>query len=144
MTTQERTFVDANVFLRYITQDQPEQAVRAKQLLDKVEDGQLTITTSEAVIAELVYVLSSKRLYGLAREEIRYRLKIVLRLKGLQLLHKPAYVRALDLYVENPGVDFVDCVNAALMEHSRIKVIWTFDQDYRRLKGISDIDVREP
>lgn len=96
------------------------------------------------MISELVYALASKRLYGLRREEIRSRLELVLRLKGLQLLHKPAYVRALDLYVENPGVDFVDCVNAALMEHSQIKVIWTFDHDYRRLEGISGIVAREP
>lgn len=144
MMAENPAFIDANVFMWYITKDLPDQSRRAKELLDRVDSGELTVTTSEAVIMELVFVLSSKRLYSLSRAEIRSRLQIVLAMKGLRLPQKAVYHRALDLYAENAGVDFADCVNVAHMEHESIRNVWTFDRDYLRMKGVSGIIAREP
>ena len=64
-------FVDTNVIIRYMTQDEPTMAEAAKQLFEQAERGTVTITTCEAVIAEVVYILSSKSLYNVSRNEIR-------------------------------------------------------------------------
>ncbi len=41
-----RCFVDTNVFLRYLTDDVPEQASHVEDLLRKAEKGELTLVTS--------------------------------------------------------------------------------------------------
>jgi predicted nucleic acid-binding protein len=57
-------FLDTNIFLRYLTQNNLDQGQRAYALLQQVEAGTLRVTTSEAVITEGVHVLSSKALYN--------------------------------------------------------------------------------
>src|SRR6266496_1944026 len=91
-------FVDTNVIIRYMTQDEPTMAAAAKQLFDQVEAGTVTITTCEGVIAEVIYILSSKALYNIPRDEIKKHLRNFLRMKGLKLAHKSVYLRALDIY----------------------------------------------
>ena len=76
-------FVDANVFLRFLTRDDPVKAERVKDLLERAERGEVALLTSESVIAELVFVLSSPRLYNLGRDRIRALLTPILSLKGL-------------------------------------------------------------
>lgn len=60
--------------------------------------GDLAITTSEGVLVEAVYVLSSKALYNLPRSAIRTRLIGIITLQGLKLPRKRTYLHALDLY----------------------------------------------
>jgi predicted nucleic acid-binding protein len=144
MTADEAAFVDTNVFVRWLTQDEPAHGARATEFLKRVENGELAVTTSEAVIVELVYVLQSKRLYSQTRPQIRDAIGDLLSLKSLRLPPKTVYLRALDLYVQNPSIDFVDCLNLAHMEHAGVKEIWTFDKDYSHVKGISGVVSREP
>ena len=62
-------FVDANVFLRFLTRDDPVKAERVKALLERAERGEVDLLTSESVIAELVFVLSSPKLYNLGHDD---------------------------------------------------------------------------
>lgn len=55
-------FIDANVFIRHLTRDDPEKAQACFELFQKAGQREITLTTSESVIAEVVYVLSSKQL----------------------------------------------------------------------------------
>ena len=58
-------FLDTTIIIRYLTQDNLDQAQRALALLQDVEEGKITVTTSEAVIVEAVYMLSSRVTYNL-------------------------------------------------------------------------------
>lgn len=129
-------FLDANIVLRYLTQDNPDQAARAYALLQQVEAGTLVVTTSEAVIAEIVHVLSSKALYNVPRDEIRTRLTAFIMLKGLKIQHKRTYLRALDVYV-GTNIDFVDALSIAQMERTKMITILSFDRDFDRIPGIA-------
>src|SRR5690242_3251079 len=91
-------YIDSNVLIRYITRDNPGQSALAGALIDKLEDGSATATTCEAVLLEVVQVLSSRRLYNLPRQDISTYLTHVVSLKGLKMTHKRAYLRALSLY----------------------------------------------
>ena len=62
-------FLDANIFLRYLAQDNPKQSQACYELFQKARRNELTLTTSEAIIAEVVYVLQSRQLYALGAEE---------------------------------------------------------------------------
>lgn len=53
-------FVDTNIFLRYLIPEDPGKTKACLALFQQVQRNQLQITTSEAVMAEVVYVLSSK------------------------------------------------------------------------------------
>ncbi|MCL5265030.1 MAG: PIN domain-containing protein [Chloroflexi bacterium] len=133
-------FLDANVIIRYATNDQPDHAARAKNLFEQVEQGKRAVTTCEGVLVEAVYVLSSKKLYNRSREEIRDYLTSLLDLAGLQLQHKRTYVRALDLYASSK-LSFVDALEVAHMERSGIQTILNFDTHF---DGISTVTRREP
>ncbi len=126
-------FVDTNVFLRHLTGDDPKKARACFELLQKAERNKVSLTTSEAVIAEIVYVLSSSRqIYTLTREEIRARLYPLLSLPGLRITHRKVYLRALDLYASYP-LDFEDAVSIAQMERQKIKEIISYDQGFDRV-----------
>lgn len=70
--------VDANVFLRYIlragTPQDTENAAIAASLFGQCELGFLEITANAAIIAEVVFILSSRRHYALSRAETVSRL----------------------------------------------------------------------
>src|SRR5436189_4401759 len=103
----EIAFIDTNLFIRYITQDNPDQAQKARHIFHQVKTGIRIVTTSESVISECVYVLSSKALYHLSRERIGTALTILLSLKGFKLPRKRTCLRALSLYASS-HLDFVD------------------------------------
>ena len=133
-------FLDTNILIRYLTQDNPDQGRRAYAILQQIEDGALHVMTSEAVITEIVHILSSKALYNVARPVIRTRLTAIIGLRGLQIQYKRTYLRALDMYAAT-NVDFVDALSVAQMERAKITTILSFDRDFDKIPGITR---REP
>ena len=129
-------FLDTNIFIRHLTQDDPDKGRRAFALFKKIQAGEVTVTTSETVIAELVYVLSSARLYHLGREDIRTRLYPLLSLPGLKLPSRRLYLRALDLYAAYP-IDFEDALIVAQMERQKITEVYSFDRGFDQIQGIT-------
>lgn len=129
-------FLDANILLRYLTRDDVAKADACFALLQRVRSGQEEITTCEAVIAEIVYVLSSPNIYRMGREDIRERLRPALSLPGLKLPHKRTYFHALDLYVAHPRLDFEDALVVAHMERQHVGTLLSYDRDFDRIPTI--------
>jgi len=61
-------FVDTNVFIRYLTNDDPVLADRVELLLDDAAAGAVQLVTTELVMAETIWVLESS--YKLANVQI--------------------------------------------------------------------------
>lgn len=57
-------FVDTNIFLRYLTQDQPVAAQKCFELFQRVKQKEIQLATSESVLAEVVYG-TTQTLYNL-------------------------------------------------------------------------------
>jgi predicted nucleic acid-binding protein len=131
-------FIDANIFVRYLTGDDPAKAKRCLALFQRIKQNEVTVTTSEAVIAEVVYVLSSK-IYGLSRSDIAVRLRPLLILPNLKFLYRSVFLRALELYVRH-NVDFEDCLTAAYMERQKITDIYSYDKDFDTIAGIKRLE----
>jgi predicted nucleic acid-binding protein len=122
-------FLDTNVIIRYLTKDDPDKAARAYHFLLDVEKGKEQVQTSEAVIAEVVHVLSSKRMYNYPRLDVVKKLLPVLQLKGLQIESKKMYTEALTIYAQTT-IDFVDALIVAKMHHAGIETLVSFDHDF--------------
>ena len=134
-------FLDTNVILRYLTRDDEAKAEACYRLFQRAKRGEEELLTCEAIVTEVVYVLSSSRApYRLSHEEIRARLLPILTLRGLKLPQKRVYLRALDLYASSPFLDFEDALAVAHMEQRGITEIASYDKDFDRVTGLQRIE----
>ena len=123
----ERTFVDTNLFLRYLTNDVPEQADAVEELLDRAAAGEIILVTNSLVFAEMVWTLES--FYQLEREAIRDKIAAILNTPGLEVIEGDLVRQALGGYV-GKNVDFIDAYNAAWMLSHGITEAYTFDRKH--------------
>ena len=134
-------FVDTNVFLRYLTGDDEIKAQACYQLFQRVNQGEEELFTCEAIVSEVVYVLSSTRApYRLSHNEIRDRLVPILTLRGLRLSQKRVYLEALDLYASAPYLDFEDALAVAHMKQRGIEEIVSYDRDFDRIAEVQRVE----
>ena len=129
-------FLDTNILIRYLTQDDPEKTHACLALLQRIQAGE-EATTSEVVIAEVAFVLSSPRQYKLAHADVSARLRPVLLLRGLKVPNKRRVLRALDLYATYPQLDFEDCLTVAQIEQQGITTLMSYDRGFDRVPGIN-------
>lgn len=132
-------FVDTNIFLRYLIKSDPDKTQACYELFKRAERNEVTLTTSEAVIAEVVFVLSSKRHYQLGREEIKQKLYPIISLRGLKLPQRRDFLKALDYYAKS-SLDFEDCLTIAHMERQRLSELYSYDQDFDQIQKIERIE----
>ncbi|MBI2913420.1 MAG: type II toxin-antitoxin system VapC family toxin [Chloroflexi bacterium] len=133
-------FLDANIFLRYLVPGDEAKARACFALFQKVKTGEEVVTTSEAVVAEVAYVLRSRAHYRLAPSEIGARLRPILALRGLKLPHKRTYLRALDLWNAHPALDFEDVLTVAHMERLGLVEVVSYDTDFDRLPDLRRVE----
>jgi predicted nucleic acid-binding protein len=130
-------FLDANIFLRYLTRDDEVKADACFRLFQRLKSGQERATTSEVIIAEVVYVLAARTLYNLRPDEISARLRPLLAVRGLRIAHKRSCLQALDLYATYPFLDFEDALAVAEMQRQGLQTILSYDRDFDRLEQVS-------
>lgn len=134
-------FLDANYFLRWlvapVTADDAARNAIAIALFARLERGDAEATTSEAILAEVAFVLTSRRQYGVKGDKVVAALTTAIQLPGLRLApgKKQQYLRALELWSARPALGFVDALTVAMVEHSG-NVLATFDSDFDGLGGI--------
>jgi len=132
--------LDANIFLRALTQstDPVIQHMNeaAADLLRRAERGEVGVTTSDAVIAEVAFILTSKAHYQLAVGDATDLIATLLRVRGLKLRDKRIILRALDLWAAKPKFGFVDALTASYAQQPGIELA-TFDRDFDDLPGIT-------
>lgn len=133
-------FLDTNIFLRFLIRDDPEKAEACRSLLRRVQEGTEEATTSETVLAEVAYVLSSPKQYALSHADVGSRLGVLLALRGLKLANKRRIQRALELYSTYPRLDFEDCLSVAQIEQHGIPTLVSYDRGFDRVPGITRVE----
>ena len=131
-----KRFIDTNLFLRYFTNDDEVKARRVLELLQRVERGEERLITSPLVIFEIIFTL--EKFYRVSRNEIRELMLPILALKGMEVSFKGIYEQALELYVKH-SISFTDAFNAAFMLTKDIKEIYSYDEDFDKIKEIKRI-----
>jgi predicted nucleic acid-binding protein len=136
-------FVDTNVFVRYLAPSAPDDQLflAAQRVFDDPDGSREPFTTTDAVIAEVIYVLGSETLYHQSRSEIVTGLGALLRLDHCQIPRKSVFFEALFLWGQGGRISFVD---ALCLAHSidRNDDLVTFDTALARIAQVQRWDRR--
>jgi predicted nucleic acid-binding protein len=134
-------WVDANVILRHLTKDPPEQAADALALFRAAEEGRVALRVDAITIAECVWVLTS--FYGHGRVEVADALAAFVSASGIVADDVEVLAVALQLFAAH-NVDFADAFLAARMAQRRVPTVYSFDRDSDRLPGTIRLNPADP
>lgn len=127
-------FADTNLFLRYLTNDIPEQADAFEHLLRRAIAGEFSLHTNSLVMAEIVWALESH--YHQQKDEIQSKVLAILNTPGIEIIDSETILKAIIWYTEK-NVDFIDAFNGAWMIDQGISTVCTFDRkQFSRFEGI--------
>ena len=135
----EPPFLDTNIALRHLLQDEPNQSPIASALIQDLAKGNRRAWTTDLMIAEVVFVLSNRRYFNFSREDIRGMLLPIIELPGLDLATKGLYRRVFQLFTSS-RIDFIDAYHAALVELRQPPELYSFDQDFDGVATVTRID----
>jgi predicted nucleic acid-binding protein len=116
--------LDTNVLVRFLTRDEPQEAVRARALIERGD-----VLVAKTVMLETAWVLGSAYRFG--PPAIAAGFRAFLGLPGVEIEDAPAVARALDWYAQ--GLDFADALHLASC--SQAEGFATFDRALRRRAG---------
>ncbi|MGQ0542563.1 MAG: PIN domain-containing protein [Blastocatellia bacterium] len=119
--------VDTNVLVRLFTEDDATQAERAKQF---VRPG---AWVSHIALVETVWVLQS--VYERSRREIGRAVEMLLSNESIVLQEPEAVAAALNLFSENRGVSFSECLMLSAARKAGHLPLGTFDAKLARIDG---------
>jgi predicted nucleic acid-binding protein len=134
----ENRFVDTNVFMRYLTRDDPAKYEKCREMFKRAMKGEITISTSAMVIAELVWTLLSY--YKVPKADVIEKISVIVGTENLHIPDKDVLADALVLYARK-NIDFIDAYNAVFMRYHGLVEIYSYDEDFETVEGIKR---REP
>ena len=128
-----KMFVDTNIFLRYLTKDDPSKYEKCKDLFKKAIEGKITLATSGMVIAELIWTLLSY--YKVPKADVIEMVSIIVGTENLFIPEVDIIADALVLY-SRKNIDYIDAYNAVYMKHYDYDEIYSYDRDFDSVEGI--------
>ena len=129
----ENKFVDTNVFLRYLTKDDLSKYERCREMFRRSLEGEIALSTSGMVIAELVWTLLSY--YKVPKAEVIEKVSVILGTESLFIPDKDVLADALVLYARK-NIDFIDAYNAVFMKYQGLREIYSYDEDFETMEDI--------
>ena len=123
------TGLDTNVLVRYLVQDDPQQAARATQIMERELTEAVPGFIALVVLIETTWVL--QRLYRARREEIGQTVSDLLSTRSIVIENRDVVARALAISEKN-GCGFADAVIAASAWNAGCTKIVSFDRGARR------------
>jgi len=130
MESVEKVVIDTNTVLRFLLNDNEEQAKQAGQIITRFN----CIVPIE-VITEVVFVLNKVYFYG--REAICNKIKDFAEIKKNLLFERDVVCHACDIYA-NSNLDFVDCLIDGYTKILGYNA-FTFDKKLRKILGEKSI-----
>lgn len=127
-------FLDTNVLLRHLLQDDPDQSPRSTAYLQRIERGEIQVRTADTVIFETVFTL--QRSYRQAKADIAASLLPLIELPGIVLPGKRRFRTVFSYYV-GLNISFADAYHASLMQSWHLTEVITFDREFNRVAGIT-------
>ena len=133
-------FVDTNVFLRFLVNDDPEKAAACEMLFRRAVTGEESLFTTDMVMAEIVWVLESY--YELSKSDVREKIEKILNTKNLECPNREIIITALAAY-EEKNIDYIDAYNASILKMKGIDEVYSYDRHYDRINWIKRIEPGE-
>ena len=121
-------FVDTSMVVRYLTDDPPELAEQAAQIIDRLDDLEVT----DVVLAETGYVLTS--VYQIPRDMVVDHLMTFVQKRNISVfsLDKGLVLQALILCRPSGRVSFADAMVWAAARSAGSRVIYSLDERFPR------------
>ncbi len=125
--------LDTNVLVRWLVEDDAEQAARAQQLFQVVQTNQATLYIPCTVVLELEWVLRSR--YRFDKATILRTFTALLETHELEFQFEAGLEVALHLYRQGVA-DFADCLHAGLCSAAGKSPLLTFDEKAAKLEDV--------
>ena len=136
----KRAYIDANIVIRYLTDEPWEMAREVEALLRAADRGEVVLMLDEITVAEVVWVLSS--FYKASRTVIKESLLSFIGHEGVEMADEAGTLLALTLYAEL-NVDFADALLSVRMYKNRVPDLVTYDRHFDRLPGVHRVSPRD-
>ena len=130
--------VDTNLLVRWLIDDDEEQAARVQTLLESTRAGQMALFVPNAVTLELEWVLRSR--YRLDKSDILAAFNALLETQEIEFQDEAALERALHHY-RNGAAEFADCMHTGICAAVDRAPLLTFDKIAARLPGVELLEV---
>jgi predicted nucleic-acid-binding protein len=114
--------LDANVLLRLLLNDVPEQHNAALELFHSASNQ---FAVSDTAVIEVVFVLCHS--YKFTRGQAEEAIEGLMKLKELNF-NRTLFEKALPVFVKHPGLSFEDCCLAMYALLNGAEPLWTFDK----------------
>jgi predicted nucleic-acid-binding protein len=129
--------LDANILLRYLTDQPRELADRVAAILERAEQQRTALIVAPLILAEVVDVLES--VYQWPRTDIARGLLDLVSSAVLVVLEQPTVIQAPNWYGADRRLDFADAYVAALAVERGHGTVISSDRDLKRLPAITVI-----
>lgn len=135
----KRAFIDANIIVRYLTDDPWEIAKEVEALFEAAERGEVILMLDEITVAEVVWVLSS--FYKASKMVIKESLQSFVANEGVEVTGEKDILLALTLFADL-NVDFADALLSVHMVRAGVSDLFTYDKHFDRLPGVNRVSPR--
>lgn len=113
--------LDANVVVRLLTKDIPNQYEQARDLITSGAEFEV----ADTAMIEAIYTLH--KYYKIPRKLVEEIIEAFQTNKNLRI-NTPVFKQALALFVKRPALSIEDCYLASLASQRKALPLWTFDK----------------
>ena len=128
--------LDANIILRYLTNEPREVADRVVHILEAADDRRVSVAVAPLTLGEVVFVLES--VYKWKRREIADRLLRLVSTSVVEVIERRTVVQALAWY-RDTGLHFADAYLVSLAA-ARGDFVISMDRGMKRVPGVKIVD----
>jgi len=129
--------IDANIILRFLTNDDPVKAEACAGLLEKVERNECRVWLPDLVLADIIWTL--EKFYRTSKPEIAELLTPLVGLRGMYCADKEDVLQALNFYVRH-NLDWTDAFVAAQIISQKAGMIYSYDRDFDKFREIKRVE----
>jgi predicted nucleic acid-binding protein len=133
----KKALIDSNVVLRYLTKDPPRMAEAALKTLEDAQNAKISLILTPLTVAEVIWVLES--FYGHSKAKVAEIMGQFLFCEGLEVEDLDLLVDALSLY-QGKNLDFADAYLAAVALRRGPQAVYSFDQHFNRIPGVTRLE----
>ncbi len=131
-------FLDTNIIVRHLLQDNPGHSFRSSQLIARIADGDVHVTISDTVVFETVFVLN--QIYKIPRSKISNELSTLLTMPGISIHTKAEVLVTLHYWARQSPLSFADCYHLVTAKSHGLDAIYSFDKKMGRYPGVERIE----
>lgn len=129
--------LDANIILRFLTNDDPKKADACTSLLERLERNETQVWLPDLALADIIWTL--EKFYRLSKTKINDLLTPIINLPGLHYSNKDTAYTALAFYTRY-NIDWTDAIIAAQVISKKTEVIYSYDRDFDKIPGITRME----